>query len=145
MTASADTNARRPRRGSMITKILSVALAGTVLAACAGTDLRTDYQISRDRAAAYIAANPDLSTRKQDALRKATLLAGMSRREVIASWGRPAIVQKYRGGSQEYWLFGCHWPHTCSDSDEDTSFPMPEDIFNSRALFENGKLVRWES
>ncbi|MBT5046968.1 MAG: hypothetical protein HOM58_00570 [Rhodospirillaceae bacterium] len=129
----------------MIIKFLSVALAGTVLTACAGADLRTDYQISRDRAAAYIAANPALSPRKQDALRKATLLTGMSKRDVIASWGRPAIVQKYHGGSQEYWLFGCHWPHTCSDSDDDGLFPMPEDIFNSRALFENGKLVRWQS
>lgn len=124
-------------------KALSLSLAGILLAACAGADLRTDYQVARDRAATFLAANPALGTEKRNAIRNATLLAGMSKREVIAAWGRPVIVRRYRGGTQEYWLFGCYWPHICTDSDEDNNFPMPEDIFNSHALFENGALVSW--
>lgn len=124
-------------------RILALPLAALLLTACAGTDFRTDYQKSQDRAAAFIAANPTLSAKKQEAIRRATLLAGMSRSEVVASWGQPVIVQTYRNGTQELWYFGCHWPHICNDHDEDTDFPLPDEIFNSHALFENGKLVQW--
>ena len=140
---AATTKTRSSGWRSLGARLLSVSLAGGLLAACAGADLRTDYQVSRDRAAAFLAANPGLDAKKQRAIRQATLVAGMTRREVIASWGYPVIVRKFRDGAQEYWLFGCHYPHMCTDSDEDTLFPMPEDIFNSHALFENGRLVQW--
>lgn len=143
MTNSAPMHQGRMNPISIGAKFLSLTLAGTILAACAGTDFRTEYQKAQDRAANFIAANPTLSTNKQTAIRKAQLLSGMSKHEVIASWGRPAIVQAYRGGAQELWYFGCHWPHICTDSDEDSSFPAPDEIFNSHALFENGKLVEW--
>jgi hypothetical protein len=120
-------------------------LAATVLAACSGTGFKTDYQVAQERAAAFIAANPTLSADKKAAIRRATLVSGMAKREVIASWGRPVIVQKYRGGSQEYWLFGCHWPHICAGYDEDTDFPLPSEIYQSHAIFENGKLIKWQS
>lgn len=124
-------------------RLLSLSLAGTILAACTGADFRTDYQVSRDRAAAYLAANPGLGAEKEAAIRQATLVAGMTKQDVVAAWGRPVIVRNYRSGTQEYWLFGCHWPHICTDSDEDNLFPAPEDIFNSHALFESGRLVSW--
>ncbi len=62
--------------------------------------------------------------------------------QVVAAWGRPALVERYRGGAVQYWYFGSSWPHHCTDPDH--RFPAPDEIYQSRALFQNGRLLEWQ-
>ena len=71
------------------------------------------------------------------------LRKGMTMEQVIATWGRPAVVQRYRNGAMQYWYFGCDWPHLCTTADE--MFPTPDEIYNSQAMFIDGKVVSWRS
>jgi len=116
---------------------LLVALLATVTA-CSG-NFQTDRGIAADRANAYVAAHPKLPAGTADNILHLRVAEGMTMEQVIAAWGRPAVVNRYRNGTQQHWFFGCDWPHHCSDSDE--YFPMPDEIFSSQVVFENGIAV----
>jgi len=110
----------------------------TSLAGCAG-DLRTNRDLAAERSRNFLAAHPDTPTNVAADIAGQRARVGMTMDQVIAAWGRPAHVNKYRGGAQQHWFFGCDWPHHCSDSDE--TFPMPDEIFSSQVIFENGVTV----
>ncbi len=112
-----------------------------LLAGCTG--LKTDYDIGRERAQAYVAAHPNLPSNTAEAIRSNTIHDGMTMEQVVGAWGRPAVVQRFRDGAVQYWFFGCDWPHFCDTSDR--RFPSPAEIYQSRALFENGVVVDWQS
>jgi len=118
--------------------IASAALMAA-LAAYSG-DLRTDRTISAERASNYVAAHPDLPAATAGDISRLRARIGMIMEQVIAAWGRPAVVQCYRGGAQKFWFFGCDWPHHCSNSDDDL-FPTPNEIFSSQILLENDVAV----
>ncbi len=124
----------------MITVFRIFAVA-CLLAGCAG--LKTDYDIGRERAQAYVATHPELPSNTAEAIRSNTIHDGMTMDQVVGAWGRPAVVQRFRDGAVQYWFFGCDWPHFCEYSDR--RFPEPGEIFQSRALFENGVVVDWQS
>ncbi len=125
-----------------------VAFVASVLLLAACTGLQTDYEVMKERAHKYVAAHPKLAPGTADAIRSNQVHEGMTMEQVAAAWGRPAVVQRFRGGAVQYWFFGCHWPHFCTNPDEDSRsgmFPEPDEIYQSRALFQNGKLVEWQS
>ena len=72
------------------------------------------------------------------------LRKGMTKEQIIAAWGKPAYVQRYSSRTEQ-WFFGCGWPHSCETPDEDNNFPLLDEIFNSRAIFTDGKLSEWTS
>jgi len=72
------------------------------------------------------------------------LRKGMTKEQIIAAWGKPAYVKRYSSRTEE-WFFGCGWPHSCETPDEDTNFPLVDEIFNSWAIFTDGKLSEWTS
>ncbi len=111
-----------------------------LISGCAG--LKTDRDIARERAEAYLAAHPKLASNTAQAIRSNLILDGMTMEQVIAAWGPPAVVQKFREGAVQYWFFGCDWPHFCDASGRRNS--SPDQIFQSRALFENGVVVDWQ-
>jgi hypothetical protein len=113
-----------------------------VLLACADGGLGSDYRAAHDRANAFLAANPDLAPMTANAIRALDLHQGMSMPQVVAAWGRPALVERYRGGAVQFWYFGCGWPHHCTDPDH--RFPAPDEIYQSHALFQDGRLVEWQ-
>jgi hypothetical protein len=112
-----------------------------LLAGCAG--LKTDYELMRERAHAYVAAHPKLAPETAGAIRSNQVHEGMTMAQVVAAWGRPVVVQRFRNDTVQYWFFGCDWPHICTDADG-RWFPSPDEIFQSRALFDNGRLVEWQ-
>lgn len=123
----------------------ALAVSVLVLAGCAG--LKTDYELMRQRAHAYAARHPELAPETAGAIRANRVHEGMTMAQVAAAWGRPVVVQRFRGDTVQYWFFGCHWPHHCTGPDLDRRrdlFPEPDTIYQSRALFENGRLVEWQ-
>ncbi len=116
-----------------------MAAAFLALAGCTG-DLRTDYEIAVDRTRSYVAAHPELPAGIAADITRFRARTGMTMEQVIAAWGRPAVVKKFRGGAQQQWFFGCGWPHHCSDADDDL-FPTADEIFSSQVIFENGVAV----
>ena len=124
----------------MTTAIRIVALA-LLIAGCAG--LKSDYDIAKERADAYVAAHPKLDTNTAEAIRSNLIHEGMTMEQVIAAWGRPAVVQKFRDGAVQYWFFGCDWPHFCHPPERRSG--GLDEIYRSRALFENGVVVDWGS
>ena len=126
-----------PRR---ILRILPIAMV-LALAGCAG--MRSDYDIAHQRVAAYLQSHPDLDAQTREAMQQFDLRKGMTMEQVIATWGRPAVVQRFRNGAMQYWYFGCDWPHFCMTADE--MFPSPDEIYNSQAMFIDGKVVSWRS
>lgn len=126
----------RYARKSVVSAGRALVLAGGLLslAACAG--LETDRSLAAQRAANYVVNHPDLPPATAESIRKLQARVGMTMEQVIAAWGRPAVVKSFRDGAQQQWFFGCDWPHHCSDSDE--MFPMPDEIFTSQVIFENG-------
>ena len=109
-----------------------------LLAGCAG--LKTDYDIGRERAEAYVANHPELSSNTAEAIRSNSIHNGMTKEQVIAAWGPPVVIQNFRGGEVQNIHFGCDWPHHCESGNTDgwDSFRS-----QSRALFENGVVVDW--
>ncbi len=125
--------------------VLRISAVACLLAGCAG--LKTDYDIGRERAQAYLAHHSELPSNTVEAIRSNSLRDGMTMDQVIAAWGRPAVVQKFRDGAVQYWFFGCDWPHACTNPDRGRSsgiFASPHDIYISQALFENGVVVDWQ-
>jgi hypothetical protein len=116
-----------------------------VLSACAG--LRTDYQIARERAASYVAAHPDLDPAIAGAIRANTVRKGMTREQVVAAWGRPAEIKRFRNGTVEQWFFGCDYPHNCNppDSFREAHSMMADNYYDSQAIFENGIVTDFKS
>ena len=118
--------------------VIRIFAVACLLAGCV-----TDYDIIRERAQTYVVAHPDLPSNTAEAIKSNSIHDGMTMRQVVAAWGRPAVVQKFRDGAVQYWFFGCHWPHFCDVPER--RFPEPDEIFQSRALFENGVVVDWQS
>ncbi len=106
---------------------------------CAG--LKSDYDIAKERAQIYVAAHPDLPSNTIEAIIENTIHNGMTMEEVIAAWGRPAHVQRFRNEAIQYWHFGCDWPHFCKSKNRIR--PDPDAIYFSRALFQDGVVVDW--
>ena len=139
------TTASAVRRANCLSARLALVVSFLLLAGCAG--LKTDSQVMRERASSYVAAHPELAPRTADTIRSNEIHQGMTMEQVVAAWGRPVVVQRFRGDTVQYWFFECHWPHFCTNPDEDSRsglFPEPDEIFQSRALFQNGRLVEWE-
>ncbi len=127
---------------ALTASLIAVAI---ILSACVEGGLRTDYRLAHDRANAFLAANPDLAPTTANTIRALDLHEGMSMPQVVAAWGRPALVERYRGGAVQYWYFGCDWPHSCSYPDEEDGYPLIEEVYQSQAEFKEGKLVSWRS
>lgn len=127
-----------------IHKIGIIAIASIAISGCSGADLKTDHATAQDRVKSYLAANPTLKPAIAQAIGRMELHKGMTKDQIIAAWGKPAYIQRYSGQSEK-WFFGCGWPHSCNTPDEDTNFPLLEEIYNSRAIFNNGKLSEWTS
>ncbi len=108
---------------------------------CAG--LKSDYDIAKERAQIYVAVHPDLPSNTAEAIRTNTIQNGMTMEQVIAAWGPPAVVEKFREGTLQYWFFGCDRPHFCKSQNRVRS--GPEEIYHSRALFQDGVVADWGS
>jgi hypothetical protein len=133
-------------RRSKVRILGAMAVSALLLAGCSGAGFKTHAQILSERAESYIAAHPELDEKTKQDIRLARLHKGMSKHEVIAAWGRPVAVRKYSRAGSEYWYFGCDWPHICSYPDEDNHFfPQIDEVYESQAEFEDGKLVYWRS
>ncbi len=91
--------------------------------------------------AAYVAAHPGLNQNTARAIASNSVHEGMTMEQVIAAWGEPVEVQRFREGAMQYWFFGCHWPHHCGGVDIGMS---PEERYQSRAILEDGRVVEWQ-
>ena len=124
--------------------ILSVTF---VLVAACTTDGKTDRQTARERANAYVAANPELDPKIAASIRELDLIKGMTPAHVTAAWGKPAIVQKSMNGTTQLWYFPCDYPHHClsggSGGRRRGSARSEEDRYQSRAFFVNSVLTEW--
>jgi hypothetical protein len=114
--------------------IVIVLIMTTTLAGC-----KTDSQLLNERARAYVAANPSLDRETAAAIAANRVIRGMNKEQVAAAWGEPVIVQRF-GKNKELWYFDCVWPHFCNGGSRDEA---PEEQYESRAYFIDGKLVDW--
>jgi len=124
--------------------ICIMAIVGVLVASCSGESLKTDHTLAQERVQSYLAANSSLDPAIARAIGRMELHKGMTKEQIITAWGRPAYVQRYSSRTEQ-WFFGCGWPHSCETPDEDTDFPLLDEIFNSRAIFSDGKLSEWTS
>jgi hypothetical protein len=125
-------------------KIFIVAIASVLIAGCTGGSLKTDHTLAQERVQSYLAANSSLKPAIVRAIGRMELHKDMTKAQIIAAWGKPAYIQRYNAKTEQ-WFFGCGWPHSCESPDEDTDFPLLDEIFNSRAIFTDGKLSEWTS
>ena len=132
-------------RAPSLQTVAAMAVSALLLAGCSGAGFKTHAQILSAKAESYIAAHPELDDKTKTDIRLARLNKGMSRRDVIAAWGRPVAVRKYSRAGSEYWYFGCDWPHNCSYPDEEDGYPLIDEIYQSQAEFKGGKLIFWRS
>lgn len=125
----------------------AVLALGAVLLAVGCAGLKTDYQIARERGQAYAAAHPDLDSQVAEAIRNNRVLEGMTMEQVVAAWGRPAYVRRFRDGQLQQWFFGCGWPHICTvpSSRREAWAAMAEDYYRSRVIFEDGRVTHFQS
>ena len=112
-----------------------------LFAGCAG--LKSDYDIAKERAEFFVAAHPDLPAEAAETIKANTIHNGMTMEQVIAAWGRPAEVQRYRNKALQLWYFGCDWPHFCKSKNRIR--PDPDAIYFSWSLFQDGVVVDWGS
>ena len=122
-------------RGFAIPLILSATLIS-----CAGMGIQTDWQKAEARAAAYLASHPTLDAETASSIRELTLKRGMTMDEVIAAWGKPAVVQSYEGGRMQFWFFGCDTLHSCATPEKPSE---PDQRYVDRATLVGGKLTDW--
>lgn len=129
------------RVGPGRTAIAAIALfvAAVFSAACAGSGLTTDYDMAQQRIARYLSTHPDLDPATAAAIRRAEVRKGMTAEQVVAAWGPPIEVKRFRSGALQHWFFGCNWPHICNDADE--WFPTADEIYQSSVLLENGRVI----
>ncbi len=113
-----------------------------LVAACSGQALVSDRQVARDRVDAYLAANPATDRNTATAMRRFELRTGMTKQEVVAVWGRPVEMQKWRSGTVDQWFFACAWPNRCEAPDRDAFLMGP---IRPEAFFRNDRLYQWSS
>ena len=132
-------------RRSLTTAAGIFALA-VLVAGCAG--MKSDRHVAGERARAYLSTHPELASNTAAAIGSNSIHNGMTMEQVIAAWGPPAEVQKFRGGKVQHWFFGCDWPHVCHSQDNWRGirargiFEDPNQRYLSQALFENGVVVK---
>jgi len=129
-------------RSHAASRLLLAALMVGVLAGCAGLDLKSDRQVSRERLTAYLVAHPETDRTVAAAMRKFTVRQGMTPEQVTAVWGAPHEIRKWRNGKVTQWLFPCGWPAHCFPGDTRSGIVEPQ---YTEAYFEKGRLVRWWS
>jgi hypothetical protein len=133
---------------SIVNTLGFLALAA-LIAGCAG--VKTDRTLASERAEAYLASNPKLDPKTAEAIRNNTIRVGMTMAQVVAAWGEPREVQKFRGGKVQHWFFGCDWPHVCDTQGSRRRvgpggiFEDPNQRYLSNAIFEDGVVVKWGS
>jgi len=130
---------------SQCERMAVVMLLGLYLAACAGTDLRTDRQVASDRVDAYLAANPETSKEVAEAMRRFDLRKGMTAAEVVAVWGEPKAKKTWRDGQDLVLVFPCdRWPNACQSSLRlGGRIERTEQQLSPEAIFTNGQLTKW--
>ena len=122
---------------------LTIAIGGlSLVAGCAGP-IQSDYDTARERVDAYIGQHPGLAPETRKAMQWFELRNGMTMDEAVATRGRPVIVRRFRNG-QQYWYFGCSFPNLCTPRAYPRFPTTPDEIYQSRALFENGRVVSWQ-
>lgn len=136
-------NRRRPyhpiaRAARRLGSAITLASAATAFAG----PLKTDVQIAKERARAYVAAHPRLPRKTSEAILRSDIHVGMSKQQVVAAWGRPIEILEFKRGRQEEWTFGCDYPHTCSVEDSRHGSPLFDRIrHESVAIIEHGKVT----
>lgn len=145
MNISGELTGRASRSMGTAGKMSVVILLCLYLAACAGTDMRTDREVASDRVNTYLAANPGTSKEVAEAMRRFDLRKGMTPAEVMAVWGEPKAKKTFRGGQDLVWVFPCdRWPNACQSSlrlrgrGERT-----DDQLSPEAIFTDGRLSKW--
>lgn len=107
-----------------------------MLAACG--DLKSDFQVAKGRAKTYVAAHPKLDDDTKDLILRNRIRVGMTKEQVLAAWGRPIEVNKFK--REEEWKFGCEYPHTCTYRGR--RLDMFDRVrYESQAIFENGRVT----
>jgi hypothetical protein len=119
--------------------ILSATVCLSLLTGCGG--LETDREVRQQSARAYVAAHSGNASDITRAISANRVVKGMNMEQVTAAWGAPVSITKYSDGAEQYWLFGCEWPHRCSGPDIGQS---SDELYLSKALFRGGKLVDWQ-
>ncbi len=116
--------------------------AAATLSACDG---KFHYQVLKERGVAYVDAHPELDAETRESILDHTLRAGMQRSDVVAAWGRPVRILKFRNGALEEWIFGCDYPHICHGVEGGRRRPriFQEVQYQPRAYFENNVLTDW--
>ena len=133
------------RSNGTVGKVSVVILFGLYLAACAGTDMRTDRQVASDRVNAYLAANPETSKDVAEAMRRFELRKGMTPAEVVAVWGEPTTKKTWRDGQDLVLAFPCdRWPNACQSSLRLRGRGERTDAqLSPEAIFTSGRLTKW--
>ncbi len=116
--------------------------AAATLSSCDG---KFDHQVLKEHGVAYVDAHSELDAESRDSILSHVLRAGMSRPDVVAAWGRPVRIYRFRDGQLEEWILGCDYAHICHGVDGGRRRPR---IFRgvqypSRAYFEDGMLTVW--
>lgn len=118
-----------------------LAMAGAILAtlaACGG--IKTDVQGAKERARTYVASHPNLDDKTKDAILRNMIRVGMTKEQVLAAWGRPIEVNKFK--REEEWKFGCEYPHTCTPIDSNSRSRLFDRVrYESQAIFEKGRVT----
>lgn len=94
-------------------KRLALVVFGCLLAGCATVSPLTGEKISllsEDstdvlRRHEYLAAHPETSQEVKDAILRGTIRTGMTKEEVIASWGDTYEKNLYSAGEMEQWIY----------------------------------------
>ena len=118
--------------------LYAVVAVFAMLTACAGS-ITTDVQIAKERARSYVASNPSLDEKTKATILRNDIRVGMTKEQVLASWGRPEQILRFRQGRQEQWIFGCDYPHFCTRNDNrfDSNI-VNRTRYETRAIFEDG-------
>jgi len=145
MSFSGESTCRASRPIITAGKMSVVVLLGLVLAACAGSDMRTDRQMASDRVNAYLGANPETSKEVAEAIRRFELRKGMTPAEVVAVWGEPTTKKTWRGGQDLVLVFPCdRWPNACQSSLRLRGRGERTDAqLSPEAIFTSGRLTKW--
>ena len=122
-------------------RLVRPALAVAALALVAACGIKSDVQTAKERARSYVAAHPKLDDKTKDAILRNRIRVGMTKEQVLAAWGRPIEVNKFK--REEEWKFGCDWPHTCTqvESSRTRSRLFDRVRYESQAIFQNGRVT----
>lgn len=111
-------------------KLISSALALS-LTACAHMNLaleRSGWISGEERRKEFIAANPELTAQEQLLIGSGNVIAGMSPKAAVGSWGPPYEINRSTGswGVHEQWVY------------------KRGNYSHKYLYFENGKLTSWQ-